>query len=421
MNNLNIVRYYFIKSLTVVMESQVIGWLSNHNKLGLASNLIILKHRKSSFSTSPERLKYIRQQIGGSVLIQPILLLDYISVGVIIILHGIRIWLRERKSKRTIILQSRNLHHAFCLLMLSRLPRVKVVCEIRGTTVELVSYAKTNNILKALKHKVVIRLYSIFEKHVLAQAHAVILVSHSMKEHFIKKYPKLSLDRVYVIPGAVNEDIFFYDPETTRQEKRQNNLEGRKIIVYSGGIDLPWQIPQKIIQLFKSLHALDSSYFLLILTRTPELGTKMLREADIAFTDFKVDFVKHDKLNRYLNMADVSLLLRGNNPTNHQASPTKFAEYILAGLPCILTAWIGDYSRMSKKMQLGYVLENLAFSTEQIQNLHLWIIQYIENDYLPARQRLSETGLKLLSKSVYNSFIIEMLQQDAPMKQESIV
>jgi len=43
--------------------------------------------------------------------------------------------------------------------------------------------------------------------------------------------------------------------------------------------------------------------------------------------------------------------------TNQVASPTKFAEYLAAGMPVIISERIGDFSGMVRHHQLGIVID----------------------------------------------------------------
>ena len=52
------------------------------------------------------------------------------------------------------------------------------------------------------------------------------------------------------------------------------------------------------------------------------------------------------------------------------SSPTKFGEYLAAGVPVVLTDCIGDYSRWAEEFRLGVVLnpaglENDGWSDEE--------------------------------------------------------
>jgi glycosyltransferase involved in cell wall biosynthesis len=65
----------------------------------------------------------------------------------------------------------------------------------------------------------------------------------------------------------------------------------------------------------------------------------------------------HDQVTSALRLAHVGLLLRHAHPVNEVSSPTKFGEYLAAGLPVLMTDGIGDFSRLAAEERVGLVLE----------------------------------------------------------------
>ena len=59
-----------------------------------------------------------------------------------------------------------------------------------------------------------------------------------------------------------------------------------------------------------------------------------------------------------LSAADFGLLLRENNIVNNVASPTKFAEYLMAGLPVIISNGIGDFSYFVRFKNVGICIDS---------------------------------------------------------------
>ncbi len=57
-----------------------------------------------------------------------------------------------------------------------------------------------------------------------------------------------------------------------------------------------------------------------------------------------------------LNGCDMGLLLREDSITNRVASPTKFAEYLAAGLPVLISPHLGDFSHTVRQHDLGWVI-----------------------------------------------------------------
>lgn len=60
--------------------------------------------------------------------------------------------------------------------------------------------------------------------------------------------------------------------------------------------------------------------------------------------------IPFDKMNNYYNLADFAILLREDKLLNYVASPTKFGEYCLTGLPVIMNDTIEQSSQYSKEL-----------------------------------------------------------------------
>jgi glycosyltransferase involved in cell wall biosynthesis len=63
-----------------------------------------------------------------------------------------------------------------------------------------------------------------------------------------------------------------------------------------------------------------------------------------------------EEVGKYLEASDLGLLLRENHVVNRVASPTKFAEYLLCGLPVVISPWVGDFSELVEAHRLGLVI-----------------------------------------------------------------
>jgi hypothetical protein len=66
-------------------------------------------------------------------------------------------------------------------------------------------------------------------------------------------------------------------------------------------------------------------------------------------------WLPHDEVRSVLEECDHGLLVRYPCVTNRVASPTKFAEYLSAGLPVIISEGVGDFSALVGQQDLGRV------------------------------------------------------------------
>ncbi|MFN3876587.1 MAG: hypothetical protein ACK4L7_11835, partial [Flavobacteriales bacterium] len=67
-------------------------------------------------------------------------------------------------------------------------------------------------------------------------------------------------------------------------------------------------------------------------------------------------WVEHGHVGAVLRQCDIGLLVRPACATNRVASPTKFAEYLSAGLQVAISEGIGDFSGLVRSEGLGQVL-----------------------------------------------------------------
>jgi len=147
--------------------------------------------------------------------------------------------------------------------------------------------------------------------------------------------PLLAGKPAVVIPCAASEDLFFHDP-ALRARIRQDLGYGDddRVYVYSGSL-VSYQCFEEMAALFGAWRAADPRARLLVLTPDAEAARRRLAHLDPDAV--RIASAPFDAVNGYLNAADAAFLLRRPSAINHVASPTKFAEYCLTGLPVVMT------------------------------------------------------------------------------------
>ncbi|MBK7964611.1 MAG: hypothetical protein IPK10_04465 [Bacteroidetes bacterium] len=74
-------------------------------------------------------------------------------------------------------------------------------------------------------------------------------------------------------------------------------------------------------------------------------------------------WVSHHDVPSTLSACDMGILIREDSVTNQVASPTKFAEYLSAGLKVIISKNIGDYSEFVQAHQCGIIANGQPLPT----------------------------------------------------------
>jgi len=188
----------------------------------------------------------------------------------------------------------------------------------------------------------------------IAGADAMVCVSQAMVDYLREEYGELP-ERTVVCPCAVDVEMFAGAEAKGREIRRALGVEHRPVVVYCGSTR-EWQLPEQSIQLFRRIQKDRPTAFFMVVTPQEQTIRRMLREAGVADSDCHVTSAPHDQVPAYLGAGDVALLLREPCLVNRVASPVKFAEYLAAGLPVIMTEKIGDYSALAERSRVGCVV-----------------------------------------------------------------
>ncbi|HRH84642.1 MAG TPA: glycosyltransferase [Bacteroidia bacterium] len=231
-----------------------------------------------------------------------------------------------------------------------------------------------------------------WEKSVVLNADFRIAVSEELVKYWNERYG-YSENKHVVIPCTLNTS---FRPEILKQEEIENARKKMKfnaddiILVYSGStagwqsFDLLQGFLQKIINKNKNIKVLFLSE-----------KDKNVDQLKTEFPDkiFQT-FVKHSEVSGILKSCDIGILIREKSVTNQVASPTKFAEYLSAGLPVIISEGIGDYTSFVKQNDCGWVLDE---SPLQLNRLNISernrLLQLVNDHFTKKSHNASYTNL----------------------------
>ena len=190
------------------------------------------------------------------------------------------------------------------------------------------------------------------EKYAINNSTNIICVSNRFKNYIIDTFG-VDKDKISVVPCCVN-DI----PDTINFEKRKEiraslGIERRKVIIYAGSI-VKYQCVDEMIEIFSNLIKVDNSFYFLFLSAYNNYESLKGKFAQYHIDEsfYTMRSVKQDEVFNYLCASDFGFLIRDNNLLNKVSSPTKLAEYLMAGLPIVATNSVGDINDISSKVIL---------------------------------------------------------------------
>lgn len=172
-----------------------------------------------------------------------------------------------------------------------------------------------------------------------------IFVSQALRE---LQAPHLDLLKTAIIPCLADEQLFYFDQTLrTKVRSRLGYKEEDIVIIYSGSV-APWQCVPQTVKLMQHAIEANSRCHALIVTSHPQVFQALIPPA--LQKRFTVTSGVLKEMNGFLNAADVGVMLRERNRINWVASPVKFAEYSLAGLPVVTTDAVSQVSEFGRQL-----------------------------------------------------------------------
>jgi glycosyltransferase involved in cell wall biosynthesis len=256
------------------------------------------------------------------------------------------------RRERIDILHARSHVAAVVGALVKRLTGARLIFDFRGFLAE--EYVdsgnwRANGILYKLAKAAERRLYRDSDAFVVLTERAkALLFSH------IGNRP------VEVIPCCVSEARFAAAAALDRDALRAElGLSGRVVFVYAGALG-GFYMTQETAELFAVAREADPRVYALVLTQgSPAAMVGALERLGFTRNDYRVMKAAPDDVPKYLRAADVALSLARPSYARQAASPTKFAEYLAAGLPVISTRGVGDLDTEIEQARVGVLLDGV--------------------------------------------------------------
>lgn len=183
-------------------------------------------------------------------------------------------------------------------------------------------------------------------------------VSEKLVTYWHQKYNYVSKNHC-VIPCTINSNESHYPSENEIKSVRKELgfANDDVVIVYSGSA-ADWQSLQMVDDFLLLQMRSNTGIKFILLSNSPLEQLKMYKEFPNRIIQ---KWVKAHEVKKYLYASDYGMLIRENSVTNEVASPTKFAEYLHAGLKVLISENIGDFSAFTKKNNCGTIITDFEF------------------------------------------------------------
>lgn len=236
----------------------------------------------------------------------------------------------------------------------------------------------------------------IIERSVITCADFRIAVSHKLVDYWRERFG-YQQDKHVVIPCTVEQGFLSreIEAEEARLSRKKLGLgENDLVLVYSGSA-AGWQSFPILQGLLKGYLAEDIKHKVLFFLSEEQNVLNLRAEFP---EQVVISQVPHKEILPLLAAGDYALLIREGSVTNHVASPTKFAEYLAAGLPVIISEGIGDLSVFVNEHDCGLIVRD-AIPTEKLAS--------IVNE---KKQKMRNLAQKYFSKQAFKNEYSQILK-----------
>jgi glycosyltransferase involved in cell wall biosynthesis len=232
----------------------------------------------------------------------------------------------------------------------------RLIFDIRGFLAE--EYADSGNWRGG---GLLFRLTKAAERWLYRVSDGFVVVTERAKESLALEGP------VEVIPCCVDLARFARGADVScalrelsgRDVRSPLGLTDRLVFVYAGALG-GYYLIEEMAGLLDEARKRDPRTYALVLTQSsPSAMIDALNRRGFTSGDYRVMQAAPDEIPKYLSEADVALLLVRPSDARRSMSPTKFAEYLAAGLPVIATAGTGDLDTHIAEGRTGVLLRSL--------------------------------------------------------------
>ncbi|MCJ7448030.1 MAG: hypothetical protein MUO72_10065 [Bacteroidales bacterium] len=389
-----------------VFQTQVLDWLNLYRKYGVKFELIQVFRIKEIIKPG-----YIKQQLAGihksTNLFKGFLFL-LPSKGLFAIINTIIIYL---KIFRHLIQNDEVLIFSRALIgkeikYLRKITKCKIIFyyDARAASAEEKKYIaiKQQNFTRS-KYLTIANVYYL-EYQTILSANKIFSVSNVLMNYFINTFAAAKTKFVNY-PSLSDLEKFYYDSDLRLRIRNELGVrESTLVFIYSGGIANEWHVSEQMFAFFNELNNYKEDLFFMFLTKDKAGVEKALVQYP-ALKQKLISFsVPNNEVCKYLNAADFGILFRENTIMNNVASPTKFAEYMLCGLPVIISEGVGDYSTYTVEKEVGFLLKETELKYPDRFNFNSLINMKFE------RNRIAELGKQHFSKQSIIKYLIDQFR-----------
>jgi glycosyltransferase involved in cell wall biosynthesis len=244
-----------------------------------------------------------------------------------------------RVAPRIDLIHARSTVPALIAWLASKLTKKPWIFDLRGLLAQ--EYVDAGH---WRQEALVTRLTRAVETKLIRSADGLVTLTHRI----VRDLPPASSARpAVVIPCAVDLRVFRPSEGARNEVRRALGWGDEPVLVYSGSLGSWYQLSEMLDFFAAASESMTDLRFLFLTPHVallqPAIQARKIESRVVARQ------VIPDDVPRFLAAADAGICFLGRYPSKLASSPTKYAEYLAAGLPVITNSWIGDAALLAQE------------------------------------------------------------------------
>jgi glycosyltransferase involved in cell wall biosynthesis len=285
------------------------------------------------------------------------------------ILRGVFYGLMIVFKNKINIIHARSYVASVIALIIKKITQTKFIFDMRGFWVD---ERIDGGIWR--EGSLMVRAGRYFEKNFLIAADSIVVLTYAAKSEIQRfGYMKNSKTPIKVIPTCADLNKF-HQIKTLNEEKQF-------ILGYIGSAGT-WYLFENVVKTFLILLSLKPNAKLLIINRGQhELIRAQLSLAGLVENQFELISVHHNAVPHQVNRMTAGIFFYKPSYSRIACSPTKLAEFLGCGVPCLANDGVGDMTNIIKSNEVGVILDQ--FSDIKIEQALKELIVLVEKSTTP--------------------------------------
>ena len=357
MKKINILYISYDGILEPLGQSQVLAYLKN---LANFNDIHLISYEKSADLTQFTELKRVTKEISDAgIKWYP---LKYHKNPTVIatawdVVCGLIFAFYLTQRHKVNLIHARSYVPSLIAIIIKKVSGVKFVFDMRGfwadEKVDGGLWSRTGLLYKLTKW---------LERHfLLSSDHIVTLTNAAVREIHNFKYFDLNFPPITVIPTCADLSIFNTIP-TSKINKNKDFILG-----YIGSVGTYYMFDE-VIKCFKSLLKIKPNAKFLIINRGqhPFILERLAIEG-VPTNLVELISVNHTEMPSQISRMNAGIFFIKPVFSKQASAPTKLAEFLGCGIPCLTNAGVGDVAEVLENEHVGVALKSLDNETFNIE------------------------------------------------------